>query len=470
MSVEDILKIVKEKEVKFIDYRFTNTNGKEQHVTVTANEDGIKSDFTEGKMFDGSSIAGWKDINESDMILMPDASTAVMDPFYDEPTLIVTCDVIEPADGNPYEKDPRSIAKKAEAYLKETGIADQAFFGPENEFFVFDDVKFEDKLGSSFFSVDSSEACYNSGKSYEEGNMGHRPLVKGGYFPVPPVDALQDCRSAMVTTCQEMGVACEVHHHEVATGGQCEIGTVFNTLVTKADEVQKYKYAVMNVAHAYGKTATFMPKPLVGDNGTGMHVHMSLSKDGNNIFAGDKYGNMSEEALNYIGGIIKHARALNAFTNASTNSYKRLIPGFEAPVILTYSARNRSAAIRIPYVMSDKARRIEVRFPDSTANPYLAFSALMMAGLDGIKNKINPGDAMDQDLFELTTEEEKMLPTVAPGLDVALEALDKDRDFLKAGGVFTDKMIDSYIGLKYEEVQRLRQSTHPCEFEMYYSL
>ena len=470
MSANDIMKLVDEKEAKFIDYRFTNTQGKEQHVTVTATEDGISTDCEEGKMFDGSSIAGWKDINESDMILMPDSSTAVMDPFYDEPTLIVTCDVIEPADGNPYEKDPRSIAKKAESYLKETGIADQAFFGPENEFFVFDDVKFEDKLGSSFFSVDSSEACYNSGKSYEEGNMGHRPLVKGGYFPVPPVDALQDCRSAMVTTCQEMGVACEVHHHEVATGGQCEIGTVFNTLVTKADEVQKYKYAVMNVAHAYGKTATFMPKPLVGDNGTGMHVHMSLSKGGKNVFAGDKYGNMSEEALHYIGGIIKHARALNAFTNASTNSYKRLIPGFEAPVILTYSARNRSAAIRIPYVMSDKARRIEVRFPDSTANPYLAFSALMMAGLDGIKNKINPGDAMDQDLFELTTEEEKMLPTVAPGLDVALEALDKDRDFLKAGGVFTDKMIDSYIGLKYEEVQRLRQSTHPCEFEMYYSL
>ena len=470
MSVEDVLKIVKEKEVKFIDYRFTNTNGKEQHVTVTANEDGIKTDFAEGKMFDGSSIAGWKDINESDMILMPDASTAVMDPFYDEPTLIVTCDIIEPADGKPYEKDPRSIAKKAEAYLKDSGIADSAFFGPENEFFVFDDVKFEDKLGSSFFKVDSTEACYNSGKDYEEGNMGHRPLVKGGYFPVPPVDALQDCRSAMVTTCQEMGVACEVHHHEVATAGQCEIGTVFNTLVSKADEVQKYKYTVMNVAHAYGKTATFMPKPLVGDNGTGMHVHMSLSKDGKNIFAGDKYGNLSDDALHYIGGIIKHARALNAFTNASTNSYKRLIPGFEAPVILTYSARNRSAAIRIPYVMSDKARRIEVRFPDSTANPYLAFSALMMAGLDGIQNKINPGEAMDQDLFELTTEEEKMLPTVAPGLDVALDALDKDREFLKAGGVFTDKMIDSYIGLKYEEVQRLRQSTHPCEFEMYYSL
>ena len=470
MSVEDVLKIVKEKEVKFIDYRFTNTNGIEQHVTVTADIDGIKTDFTEGKMFDGSSIAGWKNINESDMILMPDSTTAVMDPFFDEPTLVVSCDIIEPEDGKPYEKDPRSIAKKAENYLKESGIADTAYFGPENEFFIFDDVKFEDKLGSSSFAIDSTEACYNSGKNYEEGNMGHRPLVKGGYFPVPPVDALQDCRSAMVTTCQEMGVPCEVHHHEVATAGQCEIGTVFNTLVAKADEVQKFKYVVMNVAHAYGKTATFMPKPLVGDNGSGMHVHMSLSKDGKNIFAGDKYGNMSDEALFYIGGIIKHARALNAFTNASTNGYKRLIPGFEAPVILTYSARNRSAAIRIPYVMSDKARRIEVRFPDSTANPYLAFSALMMAGLDGIKNKVSPGEAMDQDLFELTVEEEKMLPTVAPGLDVALDALDKDRDFLREGGVFTDKMIDSYIALKYEEVQRLRASTHPCEFEMYYSL
>ena len=470
MSVEDVLKIVKEKEVKFIDYRFTNTSGKEQHVTVTASEDGIKTDFAEGKMFDGSSIAAWKEINESDMILMPDATTAIMDPFYDEPTLAISCDVIEPADGKPYEKDPRSIGKKAEQYLKDSGIADTAYFGPENEFFVFDDVKFEDKLGSCFFSVDSTEACFNSGKSYDEGNMGHRPLVKGGYFPVPPVDALQDCRSAMVTTLIEMGVQCEVHHHEVATAGQCEIGTLFNTLVKKADEVQKYKYVVMNVAHAYGKTATFMPKPLVGDNGTGMHVHQSLSKDGKNIFAGDKYGNLSQEALWYIGGLIKHARALNAFTNASTNSYKRLIPGFEAPVILTYSARNRSASIRIPYVMSDKARRIEVRFPDSTANPYLAFSAMMMAGLDGIKNKIDPGPSMDKDLFDISTEEEKMLPTVAPGLDIALDALNQDRGFLTEGDVFTDKMIDAYIGLKYEDVQRLRQSTHPCEFEMYYSL
>jgi glutamine synthetase len=403
------------------------------------------------------------------MILMPDPSTAVMDPFFDEPTLIVSCDVIEPADGKPYEKDPRSIAKKAEAYLNETGIADKAFFGPENEFFIFDDVKFEDKLGSSFFSVDSTEACYNSGKSYDEGNMGHRPLVKGGYFPVPPVDALQDCRSAMVTTCQEMGVPCEVHHHEVATAGQCEIGTVFNTLVSKADEVQKYKYAVMNVAHAYGKTATFMPKPLVGDNGTGMHVHMSLSKDGKNIFAGDKYGNMSDVALHYIGGIIKHARALNAFTNASTNSYKRLIPGFEAPVILTYSARNRSAAIRIPYVMSDKARRIEVRFPDSTANPYLAFSALMMAGLDGIKNKINPGEAMDKNLYDLPAEELADIPTVCGSLREAIEELHKDHEYLLAGDVFTKDQIDGYIDLKMEEIEKYEHTPHPVEYGMYYS-
>ena len=448
MSANDIKKLVDEKEAKFIDYRFTNTQGKEQHVTVTASEEGIETDCSEGKMFDGSSIAGWKDINESDMILMPDTTTAFVDPFYDEPTVNVTCDVIEPSDGSIYEKDPRGIAKKAEKYLVDSGVADTAYFGPENEFFVFDDVKFEDTIGSCFFKVDSSEACWNSGKAYEDGNMGHRPGVKGGYFPVPPVDALQDCRSAMITTLHVVGVQCEVHHHEVATAGQCEIGTLFSTLVKKADEVQKYKYVVQNVAHAFGKTATFMPKPVVGD----------------------KYGNLSQEALWYIGGIIKHARALNAFTNASTNSYKRLIPGFEAPVILTYSARNRSASIRIPYVMSDKARRIEVRFPDSTANPYLAFSAMMMAGLDGIKNQIDPGPSMDKDLFAISREEEALLPTVAPGLDVALDALDKDRAFLNAGDVFTNNMIDSYIDLKMDEVQRLRQSTHPCEFEMYYSL
>ena len=470
MSGDNVFKIIKEKEVKFIDYRFTNTQGKEQHVTVTADEDGVKGDLKEGKMFDGSSIAGWKDINESDMILMPDSDSAVMDPFFDEPTLNIRCDVIEPSDGKPYEKDPRSVAKKAEAYLQDSGIADKAFFGPENEFFVFDDVRFEDKLGSCFFSVDSQEACYGSGKVMEEGNSGHRPLVKGGYFPVPPVDSLQDCRSAMVTTLNEMGVPCEVHHHEVATAGQAEIGAKFNTLVRKADEVQINKYVVMNVAHAYGKTATFMPKPLVGDNGNGMHVHQSLFKGDTNIFAGKGYGKLSEDALYYIGGIIKHARALNALTNPATNSYKRLIPGFEAPTILTYSARNRSASIRIPYVTSDKARRIEVRFPDSMANPYFAFSAMMMAGLDGIKNKIQPGDPIDKDLYELSSDEEKMLPTVASSLEIALEALDRDRDFLKEGDVFTDKTIDSYLELKMDDVQRLRQSTHPCEFEMYYSL
>ena len=470
MSVEDILKIVKEKEVKFIDYRFTNTNGKEQHVTVTADEDGIKGDLKEGKMFDGSSIAGWKDINESDMILMPEASSAIMDPFFDEPTLNIRCDVIEPTDGKPYEKDPRSTAKKAEAYLKDTGIADKAIFGPELEFFIFDDVRFEDKLGSCSFSVDSSEACFSSGKVVEDGNSGHRPLVKGGYFPVPPVDALQDCRSAMVTTLQEMGVGMDVHHHEVATAGQAEMGARCNTLVRKADEVQMYKYVVWNVAHAYGKTATFLPKPLVGDNGNGMHVHQSLLKGDKAVFDGNKYGNLSQEALYYIGGIIKHGRALNAFTNASTNSYKRLIPGFEAPTFLTYSARNRSAGIRIPYVTSAKARRIEVRFPDPSANPYFAFSAMMLAGLDGIKNKIEPGGPIDKDMYELSAEEEKMLPTVATSFEVALDALDKDRDFLKAGDVFTDNEIESYIELKMEDVQRLRQSTHPCEFEMYYSL
>ena len=467
---DNVLNLIKEKEVKFIDYRFTDSKGKEQHVTVTADEEGVKNDLKEGKMFDGSSIAGWKAINESDMILMPDASSAVMDPFFDEPTLNIRCDVIEPTDGKPYEKDPRSIAKKGEQFLQDSGIADTAYFGPENEFFIFDDVRFEDKLGSCFFSVDSSEACYSSGKKIDEGNNGHRPLVKGGYFPVPPVDALQDCRSAMVTTLNEFGVPCEVHHHEVATAGQGEIGAKFNTLVRKADEVQMYKYVVMNVAHAYGKTATFMPKPLVGDNGNGMHVHQSLTKNGKNIFAGDKYGNLSQDALYYIGGIIKHARALNALTNPATNSYKRLIPGFEAPTILTYSARNRSASIRIPYVTNDKARRIEVRFPDSMCNPYLAFTGMMMAGIDGIKNKIEPGKPIDKDLYDISPDEEKMLPTVASSLEIALEALDKDRDFLKEGSVFTDKTIDSYLELKMDDVQRLRQSTHPCEFEMYYSL
>ncbi len=469
MSPADVLKLINDHGVKFVDLRFTDTLGKEQHVSVPAST--IDEDvFAEGKMFDGSSISGWKGINESDMIMMLDPSTAVLDPFTDEPTLNITCDILEPSTGEGYERDPRSIAKRAEAYLKASGIADTAYFGPENEFFVFDDVKWGNDMGHVFYSVDSEESEWNSAKHYEEGNMGHRPGVKGGYFPVPPVDSLHDLRSAMCLAMEEMGLKVEVHHHEVATAGQCEIGVAFNTLVRKADEVQTLKYCVHNVAHSYGKTATFMPKPLVGDNGNGMHVHQSLGKDGVNLFAGDGYGGLSETALYYIGGIIKHAKALNAFANASTNSYKRLVPGFEAPVMLAYSARNRSASIRIPYVTNPKARRIEIRFPDSTANPYLAFSAMLMAGLDGIKNKIHPGEAMDKDLYDLPPEEEAAIPQVAFSFDEALKALDEDREFLKQGGVFTDDVIDGYLELKNEEVQRLRMATNPVEFDMYYSL
>ncbi len=469
MSAANVIKMMKENDVKYVDFRFCDTRGKEQHVTFPASA--IDEDtFESGKMFDGSSIAGWKHINESDMILMPEASTAVMDPFYDEKTLILRCDIIEPKNMQGYERDPRSIAKRAEAYLKSTGLADTAFFGPENEFFVFDDVRWGTDMSGSFYKVDSEEAGWNSEKVYPDGNIGHRPGIKGGYFPVPPVDSLQDMRSAMCSTLEEMGLPVEVHHHEVATAGQCEIGVKFNTLVKKADEVLTLKYVVANIAHAYGKTATFMPKPLVGDNGNGMHVHQSLAKDGKNLFTGELYGGLSETALYYIGGIIKHARALNAFTNASTNSYKRLVPGFEAPVMLAYSARNRSASIRIPFISNPKGRRIEVRFPDSTANPYLAFAAMMMAGLDGIQNKIHPGEAMDKDLYDLPPEEEKLIPQVCHAFDQALEALDKDRDFLTRGGVFTNDAIDGYIDLKMAEVTRLRMSTHPVEYDMYYSL
>jgi glutamine synthetase len=463
------LKMIKDNDVKFVDLRFTDTRGKEQHVTLPCSQ--IDEDFfTDGKMFDGSSIAGWKGINESDMILMPEDETSVIDPFADENTLIVRCDILEPSTMQGYERDPRSLAKRAEAYLASTGIADAAFFGPEPEFFVLDDVRWSIDMSGSMVKVDSEEADWNSERVYEDGNIGHRPGVKGGYFPVPPVDSLHDLRGAMCLAMEEMGVETEVHHHEVATAGQCEIGTKFNTLVTRADWVQIQKYCTWNVAHAYGKTATFMPKPLVGDNGSGMHVHQSLAKGGENIFAGDQYGGLSETALYYIGGIIKHARALNAFTNASTNSYKRLVPGFEAPVMLAYSARNRSASIRIPWVSSPKARRIEVRFPDPTANPYLAFSAMLMAGIDGIQNKIHPGDAMDKDLYDLPAEEAASIPTVCHSFDQALEALDADRGFLTAGGVFTDDLIDGYIDLKMEEVTTMRMTTHPVEFDMYYSL
>ncbi|OOE85423.1 type I glutamate--ammonia ligase [Salinivibrio siamensis] len=469
MSVENVLALIQENEVKFIDLRFTDTKGKEQHVSIPSHQ--IDDDFfEEGQMFDGSSVAGWKGINESDMVMMPDASSAVLDPFTEESTLNIRCDILEPSTMQGYDRDPRSIAKRAEDYMRATGIADTVLIGPEPEFFLFDDVKFATDMAGSFYKIDDVEASWNSGTALEGGNKGHRPGVKGGYFPVAPVDSSQDIRSAMSLVMEEMGLVVEAHHHEVATAGQNEIATRFNTLTTKADEIQIYKYVVHNVAHAFGKTATFMPKPLVGDNGSGMHVHQSLAKDGQNLFAGDKYGGLSETALYYIGGVIKHARAINAFANASTNSYKRLVPGFEAPVMLAYSARNRSASIRIPVVPSPKARRIELRFADPTANPYLCFAAMLMAGLDGIKNKIHPGDAMDKDLYDLPAEEAAEIPTVAESLKEALQALDADREFLTTGGVFSDDFIDSYITLKGEDVERIQMTTHPVEFELYYSV
>lgn len=469
MSANKIFDTITEHDVKFVDLRFTDTKGKEQHVTIPVSQ--IDEDFfEEGKMFDGSSISGWKGINESDMVLMPDNESAVLDPFTDEITLNVRCDILEPETMQGYSRDPRSIAKRAEEFLRSSGIADDAYFGPEPEFFLFNDVRFHTDMSGSFYKIDAEEAKWNSGREYSEGNLAHRPGVKGGYFPVPPVDSAHDIRGTMSLVMEDMGMVVEAHHHEVATAGQNEVATRFNSLTKKADELQVYKYVVHNVAHSYGMTATFMPKPLVGDNGSGMHVHMSLAKGGENLFAGDQYAGLSEAALYYIGGIIKHARAINAFANASTNSYKRLVPGFEAPVMLAYSARNRSASIRIPLVSSAKGRRIEVRFPDATANPYLAFTALLMAGLDGIRNKIHPGDAMDKDLYNLPPEEAKDIPTVCDSLEMALEALDKDRDFLKQGGVMDDDMIDAYIDLKANEVETLKKTTHPVEFDMYYSV
>ncbi|MGE4658907.1 MAG: type I glutamate--ammonia ligase, partial [Gammaproteobacteria bacterium] len=429
-----------------------------------------KGFFDTGKMFDGSSIAGWKGINDSDMILMPDTPTAVLDVFTEEPTLNLRCDVVSPTTMESYERCPRSLAKRAESYMRSSGIADEAFFGPENEFFIFDDVRWGVEMRGAFYNVESQEAHWHSAREYEDGNIGHRPGVKGGYFPVPPVDSLHDIRSAICLALEEMGLTTEVHHHEVATGGQGEIGVKFDSLVNKADAVQILKYTLMNVAHSYGKTATFMPKPLVDDNGNGAHVHQSLFKGGENLFAGEGYGGLSDTALYYIGGVFKHARALNAFTNAATNSYKRLVKGFEAPTLLAYSARNRSAAIRVPYVDNPKATRIEVRFPDSCGNPYFQFAAMLMAGLDGIQNKIHPGEPVEKDFYDLTAEEESEIPTVCFSLDQALEALDGDRAFLKAGDVFTDDVIDGYLELKEEELVLLRKSTHPVEFQMYYSL
>ncbi|MCQ9377438.1 type I glutamate--ammonia ligase [Methyloversatilis sp. XJ19-49] len=468
-TAKQVLDIIKEKEVKFVDFRFTDTRGKEQHVGVPVSAfDADK--FTEGHAFDGSSIAGWKGIQASDMLLMPDPETAFIDPFFDETTLVISCDVVEPSDGKGYDRDPRSIAKRAEAFLKSSGLGDTAYFGPEPEFFIFDSVEWTVDMSGCRVQIFSEEAAWSSGEKFESGNTGHRPSVKGGYFPVPPVDSHNDIRAAMVLALEAVGIPVEVHHHEVATAGQNEIGTKFNTLVRRADWTQTLKYIVHNVAHSYGKTATFMPKPIVGDNGSGMHVHQSIWKDGKNLFAGNGYAGLSEFALYYIGGIIKHAKALNAITNPGTNSYKRLVPHYEAPVKLAYSARNRSASIRIPHVASDKARRIETRFPDPLANPYLCFAALMMAGLDGVQNKIHPGEPADKNLYDLPPEEDKLIPTVCASLDEALDALAADHAFLTKGGVFSEDFIAAYIELKMTEVNRIRMTTHPVEFEMYYSL
>ncbi|MGD9740327.1 MAG: type I glutamate--ammonia ligase [Bauldia sp.] len=467
MTAKDVLKRIKDENIKYVDLRFTDPRGKWQHVTF--DQSLIDEDiFTEGTMFDGSSIAGWKVINESDMTLLPDPATATLDPFFADPTLSIVCDVLEPATMEPYSRDPRGIAKKAEAYLKSTKIGDAVYFGPEAEFFVFDDVRFKVTPYASSYAMDDVELPTNSDTDYENGNLGHRMRTKGGYFPVPPQDSLQDMRSEMLSTMQGMGAVVEKHHHEVASA-QHELGLKFGPLVTMADHMQIYKYCIHNVAGLYGKTATFMPKPVFGDNGSGMHVHQSIWKGGKPVFAGNQYADLSETCLFYIGGIIKHAKALNGFTNPSTNSYKRLVPGYEAPVLLAYSARNRSASCRIPFTNSPKAKRVEVRFPDPTANPYLAFAAMLMAGLDGILNKIHPGQAMDKNLYDLPPKELRKIPTVCGSLREALQSLDKDRAFLKAGGVFSDDMIDSFIELKMEEVIRFEHTPHPVEFDMYYS-
>ena len=467
-DIKNVFKMIEENNVKYVDFRFTDPRGKWQHTAQsvgTVDEDML----TDGIMFDGSSIAGWKDINESDMTLLPDCSSAVMDPFAAQEQLILFCDVIEPSTGQPYSRDPRSTARRAQAYLEQTGIGDTAVFGPELEFFVFDDVRFDVTPNKNFYQLNEEEGPYNSGAELEGGNTGHRPGPKGGYFPVPPVDSMTDLRAEMLTVIEEMGVTTEKHHHEVAPS-QHELGIKFNELLKVADWVQIYKYCVHNVAHSYGKTATFMPKPIIGDNGSGMHVHQSIWKDGKPTFAGSGYADLSENCLYYIGGIIKHAKAINAFTNESTNSYKRLIPGFEAPVLLAYSARNRSASCRIPFATSPNGKRVEVRFPDPTANPYFAFAAMLMAGIDGIQNKIHPGDPMDKNLYDLPAEELQGVPTVAHSLREAIEALDADRDFLTQGDVFPNDLIDGYIDLKWQEIYRFEHTPHPVEFQMYYSV
>ncbi len=466
-TANEVLKMIKDQDVKYVDFRFTDPRGKWQHVTFDVSMVEAET-FAEGVMFDGSSIAGWKAINESDMCLMPDPSTACIDPFFAENTMSIVCDILEPTTGEPYNRDPRGMAKKAVAYMKSTGVGDNVYFGPEAEFFIFDDVKFKADPYNTGFKLDSVELPSNSDTDYESGNLGHRIGVKKGYFPVPPMDSAQDMRSEMLGAMAKMGVKVEKHHHEVASA-QHELGMKFGPLVTMADHLQIYKYCIHQVANIYGKTATFMPKPIYGDNGSGMHCHQSIWKGSTPVFAGNKYADLSETCLSYIAGIIKHAKAINAFTNPTTNSYKRLVPGYEAPVLLAYSARNRSASCRIPFTSNPKAKRVEVRFPDPLANPYLGFAAMLMAGVDGIQNKLDPGGAMDKDLYDLPAKELKKIPTVCGSLREALNALDKDREFLKAGGVFDDDFIDSYIDLKMTEVIRYEHTPHPVEFDMYYS-
>jgi glutamine synthetase len=469
MIKNTVLDKINEHDAKFVDLRFTDIRGKEQHITLPASA--VNNDFIEnGKMIDGSSFLGWQGIQVSDLIVIPDLNTIKVDPFFQDSTLFIRCNVVDPTTMMGYGRCPRVLAQRAEAYLRSTGIADTANFGPEPEFFIFDNVQWKTDISGSFYKIDSEEAQWNSAKEIEGGNIGHRPSIKGGYFPVPPVDSSHDIRSAICLILESLGIVVEAHHHEVATANQNEVQMLFHSLVYKADDIQTAKYVIHNVAHNYGKTATFMPKPLVGDNGNGMHCHQSLFKEGINLFAGDHYAGLSELALYYIGGIIKHARTLNAFTNPSTNSYKRLVPGFEAPILLAYSARNRSAAIRIPHVSSPKARRIEVRFPDPTANPYLAFSAMMMAGIDGIQKKIHPGDAIDKDLYDLPPEELIDVPSVCSSLEQSMECLRANHEFLLQGDVFTTDFINNYIRLKEEEITKIRSLTHPYEFELYYSL
>jgi glutamine synthetase len=467
-SADELIAAMKEHDVRHVDFRFTDPKGKAHHITqyhTTVDDDLL----TDGVMFDGSSIEGWKDISQSDMIMSPDVTTAVLDPFAAEPTMIVVCDILEPSTGQSYDRDPRGIARKAMAYVETSGVGDTVFMGPEAEFFMFDDVRFEVQGHTASYKLDSAEGPYNSNREYEDGNPGHRPGPKGGYVPVQPVDPASDIRAEMVTIMAQMGIDVEKHHHEVAPS-QHELGVKFNTLLRAADDLQTYKYVVQQVAHSYGKSATFMPKPIAGDNGSGMHVHQSIWKDGKPTFAGNGYADLSENCLFYIGGIIKHAKALNAFTNPSTNSYKRLVPGFEAPVLLAYSSRNRSASCRIPYVTNPKGKRVEVRFPDPSANPYLAFSAMLMAGLDGIRNKIHPGDPMDKNLYDLPPEELQGVPTVCGSLREALDSLGADMDFLMQGDVFTKDMIEGYMELKWRDVHAFEQAPHPIEFQMYYSV